>query len=255
MGEQQYNIRQVHAHSNVHNVKTARKFKDNHTEQEKPSGDPAGSEPLDTSVFTAGFTFQSRPGYLFANHRSPNCPAIAGLIRHAQTADKPPRAVRCRSPPPPFRFSHFKNRNGGFPMKTINLRDYYPFYTSDCFIDVPDEVAAMLRGFELQEAAYRLRTYRHRAYYSLDRDDGIEHDILFVSLSPCEIYERKVTMEQLHAAIASLPDKQAKRIYAHYFLGMGKSAIAKTEGISKAAVGASIERGLRHMEVFLKKYF
>lgn len=140
-------------------------------------------------------------------------------------------------------------------MKTINLRDYYPFYTSDCFIDVPDEVAAMLRGFELQEAAYRLRTYRHRAYFSLDRGDGIEHDILFVSLSPCEIYERKVTMEQLHAAIASLPDKQAKRIYAHYFLGMSKSAIAKAEGISKAAAGASIERGLRHMEVFLKKYF
>ncbi|BAL00106.1 hypothetical protein OBV_29070 [Oscillibacter valericigenes Sjm18-20] len=44
-------------------------------------------------------------------------------------------------------------------MKTINLRDYYPFYTSDCFIEVPDEVAAMLHDFELREAAYHLRTY------------------------------------------------------------------------------------------------
>jgi RNA polymerase sigma-70 factor (ECF subfamily) len=76
-----------------------------------------------------------------------------------------------------------------------------------------------------------------------------------VSLSPCEIYQRKVTNEQLHTAIASLPDKQAKRVYAHYFLGMSRAAIAKAEGISKAAVGASIERGLRHMEVYLKKYF
>lgn len=42
-------------------------------------------------------------------------------------------------------------------MKTINLRDYYSFYTSDCFIEVPDEVA------------YHLRTYRHKAYYFLDR--------------------------------------------------------------------------------------
>ena len=140
-------------------------------------------------------------------------------------------------------------------MTKINLRDYYPFYTSDCFIDVPDEVVALLRGLELQEAAYRLRTYRHKAYFSLDRDDGIEHDILFVSLSPCEIYQRKVTNEQLHTAIASLPDKQAKRVYAHYFLGMSRAAIAKSEGISKSAVGASIERGLRHMEVYLKKYF
>ncbi len=51
MGDQQYNIRQVHAHYDVHKVKTARKFKGNHTEQEKPTGDSAGSEPLDTSVF------------------------------------------------------------------------------------------------------------------------------------------------------------------------------------------------------------
>mgnify|MGYP000975238360 FL=1 len=40
-------------------------------------------------------------------------------------------------------------------MKTINLRDYYPFYTSDCFIEVPDEVAAMLHDFELQEVSLR----------------------------------------------------------------------------------------------------
>ncbi len=139
-------------------------------------------------------------------------------------------------------------------MKTINLRDYYPFYTSDCFVDVPDEVAVLLRGFELREAAYRLRTYRHKAYYSLDRDDGIEHDILFVALSPCEIYERKVTSQQLHAAIASLPDKQAKRIYAHYFLGMSKTAIAKAEGVKESAVRDAIERGLRNIERFLKKF-
>ena len=140
-------------------------------------------------------------------------------------------------------------------MTKINLRDYYPFYMTDCYIDVPDEVAALLLAHVRYEAAYQRRTYRHRAHFSLDRGDGIENGILFVSLSPCEIYERKVTNEQLHAAIASLPDKQAKRIYAHYFLGMDKTAIAKAEGVSKAAVSNSIERGLHNMEVFLKKYF
>jgi len=139
-------------------------------------------------------------------------------------------------------------------MKTINLRDYYPSYTSDCFINVPDEIAAILHDFEQREAAYRLRTYRHKAYYSLDRDDGIERDILFVALSPCEIYERKVTSQQLHSAIASLPDKQAKRIYAHYFLGMSKTAIAKAEGVRESAVRDAIERGLRNIERFLKKF-
>lgn len=139
-------------------------------------------------------------------------------------------------------------------MTKINLRDYYPdSYTTDCIIEVPDEVAVLMDSYERAEAAYYLRRYRHKAYYSLDRGDSIERDILFVSLSPCEIYERKVTIEQLHAAIAALPDKQAKRIYAHYFLGMSKSVIARAEGVSKTVVGEAIDRGLKNMEKFLKK--
>ena len=55
-------------------------------------------------------------------------------------------------------------------MAIINLRDYYPFYTSDCFMEVSEEVAEMFKEFDRKEAAYRLRTYRHKAYYSLDRD-------------------------------------------------------------------------------------
>ena len=52
-------------------------------------------------------------------------------------------------------------------MAIINLRDYYPFYTSDCFMEVSEEVAEMFKEFDRKEAAYRLRTYRHKAYYSL----------------------------------------------------------------------------------------
>ena len=73
-------------------------------------------------------------------------------------------------------------------MAIINLRDYYPFYASDCFMEVSDEVAEMFKEFDRREAAYRLRTYRHKAYYSLDRDDGLEHEAVFVALSPHELY-------------------------------------------------------------------
>lgn len=137
-------------------------------------------------------------------------------------------------------------------MTTINLRDIYPFYTSDYFVEVPDEVAAAMAEFDRKEAAYRLRTYRHKAYYSLDRDDGIEHAALFVSVSLDELYECKVIMQELHAAIASLPDKQAKRVYAHFILGMTQTDIARAEGVSKMAVCYSIERALQTMEKFLK---
>ncbi len=137
-------------------------------------------------------------------------------------------------------------------MAKINFRDYYPFYNTDMFIDVPENVASALLEDKRQEEAHKRRMYRYNAQYSLDRGDGIESEILFTSLSPCEIYERKVTYEQLHTAIAALPDKQAKRIYAHYFVRMSKTAIAKAEGVSEAAVRDAIDRALRNIEKYLK---
>lgn len=170
-----------------------------------------------------------------------------------------PRANLARSPAPvplpsDLRFGHSSTTNTETEvhMTIINLRDFYPFYITDSFIEVPDEVAAAMADFDRKEAAYRLRTYRHKAYYSLDREDGIEHSALFVALSPCELYERKVTMQELHAAIASLPDKQAKRIYAHFILGMSKTDIARAEGVNEKVVRLAIERGLRNMEKYLK---
>lgn len=135
------------------------------------------------------------------------------------------------------------------------MKDYYDHIGIDTYIDVPDEVFNIFEEYRKAEQAYQSRIRYHKAYYSLDRGDGIEHSALFVSLSPDEIYERKLTSEQLHAAIATLPDKQAKRIYAHFFMNMSKSAIAKAEGVNKSQVTRSINRGLAQIEKFLKNIF
>ena len=132
-------------------------------------------------------------------------------------------------------------------MAKINLRDFYPFYNTDFFIDIPDVVNAALLEAERLERNYIRRRFYNKAYYSLDADDGIEKDILFVSLTPYEICERKMTAKQLHAAMASLPDKQRKRIYAHYILGISKLDIARAEGVNESAVRDSIERGLKRL--------
>ena len=137
-------------------------------------------------------------------------------------------------------------------MAKINLRDFYPFYNADLFIEIPDEVEAALLEAERLERNFMRRRFYNKAHYSLDAGDGIENDILFVSLTPCELYERKMTAEQLRAAMASLPNKQGKRIYAYYILGISKSDIARAEGVDEKAVRVSIERGLRNMEKFLK---
>ena len=88
-------------------------------------------------------------------------------------------------------------------MKEINLRDYYPFYTQDTIVEVPDEVAALLHELKLAEAASFLRTYRHKAYFSLDYDVNVERDALVVVLTPADILEQKEENDRLYQAIAS----------------------------------------------------
>lgn len=38
-------------------------------------------------------------------------------------------------------------------MKIINIRQIYPFYTSDCFCEVSDEIAEQLRQYDQQDHA------------------------------------------------------------------------------------------------------
>lgn len=138
-------------------------------------------------------------------------------------------------------------------MTTINLREFYPeIYSYDQFIDLPDDVAALLCEYKLKEAAYYLRRYRYKAYYSLDRGDGIEQSAVAIPLSPLELLEQRHAIEQLYAAMSSLPKGQARRIYAHYFLGMSKMEIARAEGVHKSRITRSIEKGLRKLELFLR---
>ena len=51
----------------------------------------------------------------------------------------------------------------------------------------------------------------------------------------------------------SLPEKQAKRIYAKYFLGLTINEIAQIEGVSKSRVSESIRTGLEKLKKFFLK--
>jgi RNA polymerase sigma-70 factor (ECF subfamily) len=139
-------------------------------------------------------------------------------------------------------------------MKRINLQDYYPHYPHDEFVCVPDGIYRLLREFELAEAAYRLRVYRHKAYYSLDLGDGIETEALFPPLMPCEVFEKRQMLTSLYAAIAELPEKQGRRVYAHFILGMCKAEIAQIEGVSERVVRQSVNRALHRLKNILKNF-
>ena len=137
-------------------------------------------------------------------------------------------------------------------MAIINMRDYYPVDIPDFFVEVTDEVADQLKQFNRKDHADHERRRVHKAYYSLDADDGIEKDIVLLVLSPEEVYERKLSNQELYAAINSLPEKQAKRLYAHFFLDMSIAQIARIEGVGKSRVSHSINQALKNIEKLLK---
>ena len=137
-------------------------------------------------------------------------------------------------------------------MKKVNLRDLYPdVYKNDHFVEVTEDVLETIRAAERAEAAYDRRMYRYKAHYSLDCDNGIENAILMKPQTPEMLLEEKQLREQLYAAVMALPEKQAKRIYARYYLGMRVSEIAAAEGVDPSRVRDSIRRGLKQ----LAKYF
>ena len=139
-------------------------------------------------------------------------------------------------------------------MTTINLRDFYPWYIEDQFIEVPEEVAEALRSDKLYEAAHRRRVTRNKAQYSFDRDDGIEYSACLSEPTPQELLERKETFCRLCRALNSLPEVQGRRIDACIILGKSVKEVAEAEGVSVKSVHVSIRRGLESMRKFLKNF-
>ena len=137
-------------------------------------------------------------------------------------------------------------------MKEINLHKYYPFCNSGEAAEVPDEIAEVFLEIERHENAYRVRTYRYKAYYSLDRDDGIENDTVKKPRTPEEILERKENEDVLCSAMDQLTEIQRRRIYAQYILGMKRREIADAEGCDYSSVRESIQRGLKQLRKLLK---
>ena len=144
-----------------------------------------------------------------------------------------------------------KNLNEVHKMKEINLREYYPFYNMDVYLEVSDEIAGQLDRFKLDDEAHRVRILRAKAYFSLDRGDGIEKDALQKPPQSLELILRAEQAARLDAALRALSDCQRRRILAFYLDGESKAKIAKRENVNESAVRKSIRTGLTALKKFL----
>lgn len=139
-------------------------------------------------------------------------------------------------------------------MATINLRDYYPFYQQDEFIEVSDALAGEFLQWNRDESNFHRKKRRYHANFSLDFGDEIEKYAIHTAVAPSEHYEKKLLYQQLKAALLRLPDKQIERVYAYYILGLSKADIARLEKVDHAAVRRSITSGLKCLEIYLRKF-
>ena len=138
-------------------------------------------------------------------------------------------------------------------MTTINLKDFYPWYTHDEYIDVSQEVAEELHTSRRREAAHAERVRYNKAFYSLDCDDGIEYSACLHEPSPQELMDRKELFFRLWNALNSLPEIQGRRVDAHLILGKSYRQIAREEGVDKSAVRCSVKSGIKRMKKYLQK--
>ena len=139
-------------------------------------------------------------------------------------------------------------------MTTINLKNYYPQYKHDEYIEVPDEVAEELKADKIYEASYQRQLFRNKSHYSLDCDDGIEYTACLANPTPQELIERMELFYYLWNALNSLPEIQGRRVEACIILGASYREQARIEGVGKSSIRMSVLYGLENMRKYLKHY-
>jgi len=139
-------------------------------------------------------------------------------------------------------------------MATVNLKDFYPWYSHDEYVEVSDEVAAALLTDKRYKKTHE-RTMRRNKVRSLDaKKDAEAAAITCNSNNPEAVLEMMERCCRLCQALNSLPEIQGRRVEAHYLLGMSQAEIAKAEGVTKGAVSISIDKGLAAMKSFYQNF-
>ena len=145
-------------------------------------------------------------------------------------------------------------------MTVINLRKYYyPIYTRDTFMEVPDEVAeAIIEGQRIERREDGKKTYH--GVYSLDASVGMENHAMFLAPSPEDILveaqeqaEYEELLARLYEAISYLSPTQARRLHARYALKKKYREIAADEGISGSCACDSVTGALKKLQKIFAK--
>jgi len=139
-------------------------------------------------------------------------------------------------------------------MTIINLRDFYPWYTHDEFIEVSSVIAEELFADRRYQRTHK-RTVRRHKVYSLDAEDGT---MVVASVRSADRLDEVLEMRERYCrlchALNSLPEIQGRRIEAHFLLSKSRKEIADAEDVSENSVNVAIKRGLIAMKKYLGNF-
>ena len=136
-------------------------------------------------------------------------------------------------------------------MITINLKDFYPWYGTDEFIEVPEEVVLEMLADKRYEAAYTKKIKRHKVLSFSDYGDKTQEWCNQAAPDPQRMAEIQELLEQFLGILEALPEIQSRRIRAHIILDMTLSEIALQEEVSIATVQRAIQWGIKKIQKFL----
>lgn len=140
-------------------------------------------------------------------------------------------------------------------MKKVNLKDLYYYIQNDIEVEVDDDIYELIILLKRKEHAYREKIRRNKAYYSLDRNDGIENEAIKKVKSPEEIFNEKNEQIELLDLIRKLPEKQAERIIAYFYYDLSVGEIARIQGVHQTTVSESILLGIKNLKKLISNPF
>lgn len=106
-------------------------------------------------------------------------------------------------------------------------------------------------GFELDDLAILNEWDRHTEQ-SEQTEQTLEHRVLHKLETVEETVDRSLTYQQLHSAIAMLPEIQRRRLMLYYFHDLTYEQIAEMEGCTIMPVKRSIDRAIEKIKNFFE---
>ena len=115
--------------------------------------------------------------------------------------------------------------------------------------EISMELYTAFNGFELDDISHMNEASRHLT--EVDADDEPLSQRIADSSEPVEdhVY-RRIMYQELHKAIAQLPEIQRRRVLLYYFGGYTYEQIAQMEACTKRAVKFSVDAALKNLREF-----